>query len=66
MDCLDTLKGYSVIPDFKDYASPYVKSLVIVDNQEFSVIANVKTGQCYDNYNELLVTAPLKNHYHIY
>ena len=62
LNCLNSSKGGSLFPDFKDYASPYVKSSVIVDKQEFSVITNTKTGQCYDNYNELLIKEALKNH----
>lgn len=62
LECLNLSRSSGVIPDFRDYASSYVKSSVIVNNQKFSVITNVETGQCYDNYNEQLIMKALKDY----
>lgn len=62
LDCLNGPSQAKVIPIYNDYASSYVKSSVIVDKKEFSVIANVETGQCYDNYNEGLIVDDFKNY----
>jgi len=62
LNCLEISNSGSAVPNFNNYASPYVKALVIVDEKEFSAIINVETGQCYDNYNEGLVVEDLKNY----
>lgn len=59
---LNHLGGDGPIPNFNRYASSYVKSLVIVDKREFSVLVNVDTGQCYDNYNAQYTTEDLKEY----
>jgi hypothetical protein len=60
--CLKLPDRDTVIPDFSDYASPYVRTAVIVDEKEFFVLVNVKTGKCYDNYNEQLVVDDFKSY----
>lgn len=62
LDSLNRPKRDLVLPDFSKITSSYVKSSVIVNKKEFSVITNVETGQCYDNYNEQLVVDALKNY----
>lgn len=62
LECLNLSRSSGIIPDFKNYASPYIKSSVVVNNKKFSVITNIETGQCYDNYNEQLVMKALKDY----
>jgi hypothetical protein len=63
LDCLKTpIRGNGPVPLFYKDASPFVRASVRVNDKEFLVIANVETGQCYDNYNELLVLEDLKSY----
>lgn len=62
LKCLNLPRRDTVIPSFSEYASTYVKSSVIVNEKEFSVLVDVNTGVCYDNYNELVVVDDLKNY----
>ena len=62
LDCLRQPRKELVIPIYSDHASSYVKSSVIVNNKEFSIITNVETGQCYDNFNDQLVRDNFKKH----
>lgn len=61
LKCLNSPGKGTILPDFYKNPSSYVKASVIVNKKEFSVITNVITGQCYDNYNEQLVAEDFKN-----
>lgn len=62
LDCLNYSGNSGPIPDFSVYASSYVKASIILDNKKFSVITNIETGQCYDNYNEQSIMQSLKDY----
>ena len=57
-----TRKSSSVaVPDFRAYATEYVRAEVKGQGKEFSVLANVETGQCYDNFFYQEIKAELKS-----
>lgn len=62
LDCLLSPRKELVIPIYNDRASSYVKSSVNVNNKKFSIITNIETGQCYDNFNDQLIADNLKKH----
>lgn len=62
LDCLLSPRKELVIPIYSDQASSYVKSSVIVNKKEFSIITNIETAQCYDNFNNSLIVDNLKKH----
>ncbi len=62
LECLLSPREELVIPIYSDQASSYVKSSVIVNKKEFSIITNVETSQCYDNFNVSLIVDNLKKH----
>ena len=62
LDSLLSPRKELVIPIYTDRASSYVKASVIVNKKEFSILTNIETGQCYDNFNDQLIMDNLKKH----
>lgn len=53
-------KMSDTIPNFRTYVSDYTIGKIQRDNGHFYVIANVRNGECYDNYYEPLINEQMK------